>query len=104
MKRLGGLFLLAVALSAMSLYAAEWTGYISDSKCAAKGEKAEHAGCAKSCISRGADAVFVAEGKVYTLDKQDDAKKLAGEKVVIKGTASEDGKSIKIESIEKAEQ
>jgi len=103
MKKVCGMLLLVFALSAMALYAGEWTGYISDSQCAAKGEKAEHAGCAKSCIGRGASAVLVSEGKVYELDKQDDAKKLAGDKVVIKGTASEDGKSIKVESIEKAE-
>ena len=103
MKRVGGLLLLVFTLSAMSLYAGEWTGYISDSQCAAKGEKAEHAGCAKSCIGRGAAAVLVSQGKVFTLDNQEEAKKLAGDKVVVKGTASEDGKSIKVESIEKAE-
>ncbi len=95
--------MLVFTLSAMALYAGEWTGYVSDSKCAAKGDKPEHAGCAKSCISRGASAVLVSEGKVFELDNQGAAKKLAGEKVTVKGTASEDGKSIKVESIEKAE-
>ena len=103
MKKVCGMFLVVFALSAMVLYAGEWTGYISDSKCAAKGEKADHAGCAKSCISRGASAVLVAQGKVYSLDNQEEAKKLAGEKVLVKGTASDDGTSIKVESIEKAE-
>ncbi len=103
MKKIGGMLLLVFALSAVALYAGEWTGYISDSKCGAKGDKPEHAECAKSCISRGASAVLVAEGKVYSLDNQEEAKKLAGEKVVVKGTASEDGKSIKVESIAKSE-
>jgi hypothetical protein len=103
MKRLFGAIALVCILSAATLYAGEWTGYISDSNCAAKGEKAEHAGCAKSCISRGASAVLVAQGKVYTLDNQTDAKKLAGEKVVVKGTANDDGTAIKVESIAKAE-
>jgi hypothetical protein len=44
----------------------------------------------------------VSGGKVFTLDKQDEAKKFAGEKVMLKGTAGEDGASIKVESIEKA--
>ncbi len=102
MKRSGVMFLLAFALSAAMVYAGEWTGYISDSKCGVKGDNADHAACAKSCISRGAAAVLVSEGKVYKLDKQAEAKKLAGDKVVVKGTAGTDGKSIKVESIEKA--
>ena len=103
MKKVCGLFLMMFALSAMMLFAGEWTGYISDSKCGVKGDKAEHAGCAKSCIGRGASAVLVSQGKVYALDNQEEAKKLAGEKVLVKGTASEDGKDIKVESIAKAE-
>jgi hypothetical protein len=104
MKKYAGLFMLMLALSCVALYAGEWTGYIADSNCAAqKGESADHAACAKSCIARGAAAVFVTGGKVYKLDNQDEAKKLAGEKVVLKGEVSEDGSSIKVASIEKAE-
>ncbi len=104
MKKIAALCLLVFALSAVGLYAGEWTGYIADANCAAKkGEDAGHAGCAKSCIGRGAAAVLAAGGKVYTLDKQDDAKKLAGEKVVVKGEISQDGTAIKVESITKAE-
>ncbi len=103
MKKIIGLLLLGMTLSALSLYAGQWTGYISDSKCGAKGDSAAHADCAKSCIKAGAAAVLVADGKVYTLDKQSEAKKFAGEKVMLTGTESKDGKSIKIEKIEKAE-
>ncbi len=103
MKKVCGMLLLVFTLSAVMLYAGEWTGYISDSKCGAKGDKPEHAGCAKSCISRGASAVLVSEGKVFELDNQAEAKKLAGDKVVVKGTTSDDGKTIKVESISKAE-
>ncbi len=102
MKKSVSMFLLAFALSAAMVYAGEWTGYISDSKCGVKGDKPDHAGCAKSCISRGAAAVLVSEGKVFTLDKQAEAKKLAGDKVVVKGTESKDGKTIKVQSITKA--
>lgn len=103
MRRTVGLFFLVFALAAVSLYAAQWTGYISDAKCGLKGNSAAHAECAKTCIKNGEDAVLVAGGKLYTIDKQDEAKALAGEKVVIKGTASKDGKSIKVDSITKAE-
>jgi hypothetical protein len=103
MKRVTASLLLVLVLTAGALYAGEWTGFISDSKCAAsKGDSAAHASCAKGCIGRGDSAVLVASGKVLQLDKQDDAKKFAGEKVLVKGTASEDGKSIKVDSIAKA--
>jgi hypothetical protein len=104
MKKYAVLLLLGFALATTGLYAGEWTGYISDAACAAKkGEDPNHAGCAKNCIEKGAEAVFVSAGKVYKLDKQDQAKPFAGEKVVLKGTASEDGGSIKVDSISKAE-
>jgi hypothetical protein len=103
MKKVTGLLILAFALSTMSLFAADWTGYISDEKCAAKrGEDPGHAGCAKKCIDGGSPAVLASGGKVFKLDKQDEAKKFAGEKVVVKGTASEDGSAIKVDSIAKA--
>lgn len=105
MRKFAAIALFALAFSAMALYADEWTGFIADSGCAAKkGEDPNHKACAQRCINdRGMAAVFVAKGKVYTLDKQDEAKKFAGEKVVLKGAASEDGTAIKVESIKKAE-
>jgi hypothetical protein len=103
MKRTTLALCLVLVFTVGAASAAEWTGFISDSKCAAsKGESAGHAGCAKGCIGKGDSAVLVSAGKVYTLDKQDDAKKLAGEKVLVKGKASEDGTSIKVDSIAKA--
>ncbi len=104
MKKMSGWLVVIFVLSTVGLYAGEWTGFISDVTCAAKqGEDPDHTACAKRCVGRGADAVFVSQGKIYTLDKQEDVKKLAGEKVLLKGTASEDGKSIKVESIAKAD-
>lgn len=101
MKKVCAVLTVVLAFTFLSLYAGEWTGTISDAKCAAaKGEDAGHAGCAKKCIEGGQDAVFASAGKVYKLDKQDEAKKFAGEKVVLKGTA--EGDSIKVESISKA--
>jgi hypothetical protein len=103
MRKIVGLCLVVFVFSAMSVYAGEWTGFIADANCAAKkGEDAGHAGCAKSCIGKGAAAVLASGGKVYTLDKQDDAKKLAGEKVVVKGEMDKDGSAIKVASISKA--
>ncbi len=84
-------------------YAAEWTGYISDAGCAPKkGADPGHAACARSCIASGAAAVLVADGKIYKLDKQAEARKFAGDKVVLRGTASGDGSAIKVDTIRKA--
>src|SRR5512140_83366 len=98
-----GLFALLL-LAGTAAYAAEWTGYISDEGCAAKkGADPDHAACARSCIAAGEAAVLVAGGKIYKLDKQDEAKKFAGDKVVLKGTTTADGSAIKVETIRKAD-
>ncbi|HEY3128662.1 MAG TPA: DUF5818 domain-containing protein [Acidobacteriota bacterium] len=106
MKKLSVLCLIFFVFSLAALYAGEWTGYIADAGCAGKDVSkaggSGHSDCSKRCIGKGAAAVLVADGKVYKLDSQDEAKKFAGEKVMLKGTASDDG-SIKVESITKAE-
>jgi hypothetical protein len=89
---LGITFVSALAMTAM---AAEWSGYISDSGCAAKqGAKAAadgHAGCAKGCIKRGDKAVLVTtEGKVYAIANQDKVVDHAGEKVTLVGEIDAD--------------
>lgn len=96
---LGVTFLSALAMTAM---AAEFSGYVSDSACAAKqGAKAAadgHAGCAKGCIKRGDKAVLVTpEGKVYTIANQDKVVDHAGEKVTLVGDA--DGDSITVKEV-----
>jgi hypothetical protein len=76
---------LVLSVFTVTAMAGEWTGYISDSKCGAKGDKAAHADCAQKCVKGGADAVFVTGGKVYKID---DASKVAdhiGHKVTITG-------------------
>jgi hypothetical protein len=94
----------ALSLSGVTLHGAQWTGYVSDAACAAKqGSNPDHKACARSCIERGEAAVLVSGGKIYKLDKQDEAKKFAGDKVLLTGTVSEDGSTIKVDSIRKAE-
>lgn len=102
MKRSLGLFLAVLILASVTLYGAQWTGYISDAKCGAKGDNDSHKECAIACIKAGEAAVFVTGGKVFTLDNQEEAKKFAGDKVVLQGELSKDGKAIKVSSIAKA--
>ena len=64
-KALGAFSLLAILLAMLSLASAKektstWTGWISDSGCAAKGMSADHRDCAIKCVKeKGASWVFV---------------------------------------------
>lgn len=99
-----------IALSALSAFAGEMTGYISDEKCASSNAKAGAArewiqpsafeSCVQRCVKAGSAAVFVTEdNKILKFDAES-SKKIAahlGHKVVINGT-EHDG-VLKIESI-----
>jgi hypothetical protein len=77
--------------------AAEFTGFLADSKCAAAGKanSAEHAACAKKCVQGGADIVLVTPDKVYKLKSPDKVKNHVGEKVTLDGTL--DGDTIDVQ-------
>ncbi len=85
--------------AAMSAGAADYTGYISDAKCAGKGKGGAeaHASCAVKCIKAGEAAVLVVGDKVYKIADQSKVVDLAGKKVTISGTM--DGDSIKVEKV-----
>jgi len=94
---------LAAALPvAVHAAAGEWTGWITDEQCGAKGAKAEHKGCAEKCLGNGEALVFYspADEKLYKLDNQDLAKEHLGHEVVVKGSV--EGDSIKVSASEKA--
>ncbi len=98
MKRffaLASMLLLTAGLS----FAGEWTGYVTDAKCANGGKYgADHAGCAKGCIGGGEAAVLVTEdGTVMEVANQDKITGHAGEKVKVTGSEA-DGK-ITVESV-----
>lgn len=82
----------------------EFIGWVSDTHCAAKGDKGandKHGGCATSCVkNRGAKYALVtpSDGKVYTLDPQDTVAAHAGHHVKVTGTV--EGDTLKVESIE----
>ena len=107
MKKMISLALgLALVLSlSLSLSAAEgkWTGWITDSKCGAKGANAAHKECALKCAQGGEKLVFYnsADQKLYALDNQEMAKKHLGYEVTVHGTADDQG-NIKVSKILKA--
>ena len=90
---------LVLVLSVFSLtaMAGEWTGYISDSKCGAKGAKDEHADCAVKCVKGGASPVFVTDGKVYKIDDASKVQDHIGHKVTITGELK--GDTVQVESV-----
>lgn len=96
------LLLAVFALSAALSYAGDkgkWTGFISDSDCGLKGNKKDHAACAKKCIEGGAKPVFVVGDKVYAINNPEKVSKFIGEKVKITGTIT--GDAVDIDSITK---
>jgi hypothetical protein len=93
---------MAIALFAGALAMAadsSWTGYISDSKCGAKGANDKAGECTTKCVKAGAKYVFVndADKKVYAIDDQDKVAAHAGHHVTVKGTA--DGDTLKLSSV-----
>ena len=98
MKKLVVVFVLLMSLFAVSAMADEWTGYISDSKCGAKGAKDAHAACAEKCVKGGAAPVFVtSDGKVLKIDDASKVTDHVGHKVTLTGTL--DGDTVKVESV-----
>lgn len=100
-KALIAVLLLALFTPTLAL-AGEWSGWITDEHCAAKGAKAEHVDCAKKCYGNGAKLVFYNTGdeKIYSLDNQDLAAQHLGHEVKVTGEA--EGSAIKVSAIEPA--
>ena len=70
-----------------------WDGWISDSKCGAKGANAAHADCAKKCIGMGEKPVFVSDKdqKVIGIDNPDAVTGHEGHHVKVTGTMDANG-------------
>ena len=89
-----------VAIGAMSAFAGEWSGMLSDSKCKHTDGSDKSAACAQKCVKGGADAVFItSDNKVLTIDKAsvDKVMQHLGHKVTITGTV--DGTTLKVDSV-----
>jgi hypothetical protein len=94
---------LSLAVHAKSDKTMSWTGWISDSACAAKGTSASHKDCAAKCVKeKGASWVFVdAKTKdVLNIHNQDavNADNDLGQEVKVTGHLMDDG-SLHVEKI-----
>ena len=94
MKKLG-LAMCLCSVMAVSAFAKDtkYAGWISDSKCGAKGANAAHAGCAAKCIAAGEKPVLVTDkdGKVVPIDNPDAVKDVVGQHVEMSGSMTSSG-------------
>ena len=74
-------------------------GYVSDSKCGAKGANAKAAECTKKCIKEGAKMVVVTDGdqKVLTVANPEKLEGHEGHHVAVTGQV--EGDSLHVESV-----
>jgi hypothetical protein len=99
-----------LAIASTTLVAGEWTGYVSDTKCAASNAKAKSAAewvkpdafeaCAKQCVKAGSEPVFVTEDNKILKFDADSTKKIMphlGHKVTVTGAI--DGSTLKVETV-----
>ena len=103
MKRFAVLTLVSAVL-AVPAFAAEWTGYITDTHCGKNGATKDHtAACVVKCMKGGSKAQIwnEADEKIYDLDSFDKVKTLVGTRVVVKGSMDSAG-AITVDSAEKA--
>jgi hypothetical protein len=75
-------------------------GWVSDSKCGAKGANAKAEECTKKCLASGAQMVFVTDKdhKVLTVDNPDALKDHAGHHVAVKGEVNQSAGTIHVDS------
>ncbi|HYL36200.1 MAG TPA: hypothetical protein VEV17_09845 [Bryobacteraceae bacterium] len=98
------------ALASVTAFAGEFTGYLSDQKCAVSGAKAKTAAewikpaafesCVKQCVQGGEAVVFVTEdNRILKIDAQSMEKVMPviGHKVKVTGKV--DGGKLKVDSV-----
>lgn len=91
------LLVIGLYLCTMTVLAAakdmSWSGWVSDSKCGAKGANAEHAACAKKCVDAGEKPVFVTDKdqKVIAVDNPDALMSHLGHHVEVTGKMTDSG-------------
>jgi hypothetical protein len=97
MKKFTAVTLLATGLAASGM-AAEFKGFVEDTKCSTMPGMKDDADCAQKCIKGGSPAVLVTEdGKIYKIANQAKIVDHAGQKVAVE--ASLKGDTLTIDSV-----
>ena len=91
--------LVVASLFAVSSFAAEYKGAISESGCGAKHVSGSAADikCVSGCVKKGAAPVFVTDGKVVKIADGSKVMDYLGKKVVVEGKM--DGDTLTIDSV-----
>lgn len=91
-------FVFAVAMIASAADSQTVNGWITDSKCGAKGANAQAEACTKKCLAAGAKMVVVTDSdqKVLTVDNPDALKGHEGHHMAVTGNVT--GDSIHVSS------
>ncbi|MGP0071057.1 MAG: hypothetical protein ACLPWF_03885 [Bryobacteraceae bacterium] len=85
MKTITAVALMTVGLAAAGM-AAEYKGFVEDTKCSTNPEMKGDAACAQKCIKAGSPAVLVTPaGKIYKIANQDKILASAGQNVTVTG-------------------
>jgi hypothetical protein len=97
MKTITAVALMTLGLAASGL-AAEFKGFVEDTKCSTMPAMKGDADCAQKCIKGGSPAVLVTpEGKIYKISNQDKIVASAGQNVTV--DAKLKGDTLTIESV-----
>ncbi len=85
MNKISAVVLMTMGLTAVGM-AAEYKGFVEDTKCSTIPAMKGDADCAKKCIKGGSPAVLVTEdGKIYKIANQAKIVAMAGENVTVMG-------------------
>ncbi len=95
--------LMAFTSSGMAADEGSWTGWLSDSHCAAdyaKSATEDHTACLNMCLTGGAKWALSMEDGAFILDIESaEAKQYLGHPVVVKGELNQETQTIKVSSV-----
>jgi len=93
---------LVLMVSTTSVAKDTWTkGWVSDSKCGAKGAGTGHVDCGNKCLKDGEKVVFVDEysHKVFNVDNPDALKDQMGHRVAVEGPIDSAAGTIHVDKV-----
>jgi hypothetical protein len=98
MKTISTIALMTIGFAASGL-AAEYKGFVEDTKCSTMASMKGDADCAQKCIKGGSPAVLVTpEGKIYKISNQDKIVASAGMNVTVTGKLK--GDTLTVDSVQ----
>jgi hypothetical protein len=98
MKKISVVALMTMGLAAVGM-AADFKGFVEDTKCSTNPAMKGDADCAQKCIKGGSPAVLVTpEGKIYKISNQDKIVASAGQNVTVTGKLK--GDTITVDSVQ----